>query len=147
MPEQLVACACQTSCGTLVINHRSEILLGHVSDRDYWDIPKGRQEADESSLEAARRELKEETGLDLNEAFFEEIGPFSYRPDKNLYLYKVYVADTLQNLDCLFCCSYFPCSDDHEPVLAMDAFRWASREELPYLCLPRLASRLLALEW
>jgi putative (di)nucleoside polyphosphate hydrolase len=147
MSEQLVECACETSCGTLVVNHRREILLGHVSDRDYWDIPKGRQEVEESPIEAARRELQEETGLDFNEAFFEEIGPFPYRPDKNLYLFKIYVADTLQELDSLICTSYFPCNGAHKPVLAMDAYRWASRHELSYLCLPRLANRLMSLEW
>lgn len=147
MSEQLVECACETSCGTLIVNDQSKILLGHVSDRNYWDIPKGRQEPDESPIKAARRELKEETGLDLIEMFFEEIGPFTYRPDKNLYLFKIYVADTLQDLDSLFCSTYFPCNDDRKPVLAMNAYRWASRHELAFLCLPRLASRLKALEW
>jgi 8-oxo-dGTP pyrophosphatase MutT (NUDIX family) len=147
MLQQLVDCQCETSCGTLIINDKGEILLGHVSDRDHWDIPKGRQEAEESLLEAAKRELKEETGLEFNDAFFEEIGTFAYRPDKNLHLYKVYVSDMLEDLDSLECSSYFPCNEEREPILAMDSYCWASREELPRRCLPRLAQRLLSLDW
>jgi putative (di)nucleoside polyphosphate hydrolase len=137
----------ETSCGTLVVNANGDILLGHVPDRDYWEIPKGRQNAHESALEAAKRELQEETGLELNAAFFEEVGDFDYRPGKRLHLYKVYVADTLNNLDSLRCTSYFPCEEKDEPILAMDSFCWASREDIPKLCLQRLANRLLLLHW
>lgn len=143
----LTDCRCETSCGTLVINHKGQILLGRVPDKGNWEIPKGRQEPYESSLEAAKRELKEETGLELNDAYFEEIGIFQYRPDKNLHLYKVYVADTIEDLSALQCNSYFPCKDGCKPVLAMDCYCWASREELSSRCLPRLAQRLLSLDW
>lgn len=147
MPAQLVDCECEISCGTLIINHREQILLGHVPDRDYWDIPKGRREPDESPLEAAMRELREETGLEFNVAFFEEIGSFSYRTDKHLHLYKVYVADTLDDLSSLSCTSCFPYGPGQLPILEMDAYCWASREEIPHRCSPRLAHRLLSLQW
>lgn len=147
MPIHQIDCVVEISCGTLIINEKRQVLLGHVSDRDYWDIPKGRQEFEETPLEAAKRELKEETGLEFNEAFYEEIGCFDYREDKKLHLYKIHVSDTLQDLACLKCTSYFPRSDKQELVLAMDGYRWATKDELSSLCLPRLANRLLALDW
>lgn len=147
MLHHQIDCVIETSCGTLIINDKRQVLLGHVTDKKHWDIPKGRQEADESPLAAAKRELKEETGLEFNEAFYEEIGCFDYREDKRLHLYKIHVSNTLQDLTGLRCTSYFPHKEDQEPVLAMDAYRWASKEELPALCLPRLANRLLAIDW
>jgi 8-oxo-dGTP pyrophosphatase MutT (NUDIX family) len=138
---------CETSCGTLVVNARGQIILGHVSMTNHWDIPKGRQELGELPLQAAMRELWEETGLQLSEDFFEEIGNFAYRPGKRLHLYKAYVAAAIEDLGGLRCCTCFPCEQGCTPVPAMDDYRWASREELVQLCHQRLAERLLAITW
>lgn len=41
----------------------SGMLVGHVTGAKHWDIPKGNIDAGEQALEAAIRELREETGL------------------------------------------------------------------------------------
>ncbi|MGE5621555.1 MAG: NUDIX hydrolase, partial [Bacillota bacterium] len=87
-----------TSCGTLVINRRGEILLCHVTGTNHWDIPKGLQDPGETTLQAAIRELREETGLSFDESLFEEVGDFDYRPDKRLHLYKVRAPDDFDSL-------------------------------------------------
>ena len=48
---------------TLVFNDKKEILLNLRSDTNTWGIPGGSMELGETVEETARRELKEETGL------------------------------------------------------------------------------------
>jgi putative (di)nucleoside polyphosphate hydrolase len=135
------------SCGTLVVNPRGELLLCHVTDTRSWDIPKGMQDAGESTLQAAMRELREEAGIALAAERFEDLGGFGYRRDKRLHLYRVRVDDELGDLSQLVCTSFFP-----HPVTGVarpeaDGFRWAARAELAALCWPRMGRLLLSLDW
>ena len=136
-----------TSCGTLIINQRGKILLCHVTGTRNWDIPKGLQDLDEPTLQAARRELREETGLEFDEDLFEEIGDFDYRPDKRLHLYKVRAPSDFDSLSHLKCSSYFPHHVTGKPTPEVDGFCWAAREDISRLCWPRMAKRLLSQDW
>ncbi|KQV59806.1 MULTISPECIES: NUDIX hydrolase [unclassified Duganella] len=137
----------QISCGTLVLNSARQVLLCHVTGTASWDIPKGLQDRGETPLQSARRELFEEAGLDFDAGLFEDLGEFDYRPDKRLHLFKVEVGDQLCSLDHLRCTSFFPHQRTGEPTPEADGFRWASRDELSSLCWPRMASRLLSIDW
>ncbi|MEM0243343.1 MAG: NUDIX domain-containing protein [Candidatus Aenigmatarchaeota archaeon] len=56
----------KTSCGAIVFykdNEKIEFLL--LKYPNYWGFPKGEKEEKESEIEAARREIKEETNLDV----------------------------------------------------------------------------------
>lgn len=54
------------SCGVL-IEHNGEFLLGHCTNTGFsYGIPKGKQEPGESRIEAAIREVMEETGIELH---------------------------------------------------------------------------------
>ena len=50
--------------GVIIINDKNEILLGKRKDNKYWDYPAGSMETGESFEECARREVREETGLE-----------------------------------------------------------------------------------
>jgi putative (di)nucleoside polyphosphate hydrolase len=135
------------SCGTLVFNTRGELLLGHATHTSHWDIPKGLQDADETPLESACRELMEETGLAFEQSSFRDLGSFAYRRDKRLHLFTVSAPSTLDALDHLHCVSTFPDLRTGKPVPEMDRYCWASREQISQLCAPRMAALLLSLDW
>lgn len=137
----------QVSCGTLVVNAARQILLCHVTGTAHWDIPKGMPDAGETPLQAARRELFEEAGLAFAAERFEDLGEFSYRPDKRLHLFKVETGDALCSLEHLRCTSFFPHQRTGVSTPEADGFRWAARAELSTLCWPRMASRLLSITW
>ena len=49
----------------LIFNQEKQILLGHRRDIDWWNLPGGGMEAGETVDEAIRREVYEETGLEI----------------------------------------------------------------------------------
>jgi putative (di)nucleoside polyphosphate hydrolase len=135
------------SCGTLIVNPQGQLLLCHVTDTAKWDIPKGMQDPGETTLEAAMRELHEEAGIGFPPECFEDLGGFPYRKDKRLHLYKVRAEDRLASLDALVCSSFFPHHVTGAATPEVDGFRWAERAEIGALCWPRMAQRLLTLDW
>jgi len=135
------------SCGTLVVDARHRLLLCHVTGTGKWDIPKGMQDPGEGLLEASMRELREETSLVFAPERFMEIGRVEYRRDKALHLFRVDAGDELPTLDNLVCQSFFPHHVTGKPTPETDGFRWATRAEVARLCWPRMAERLVALDW
>ena len=51
--------------GIVLLNHENKILVGKRIDnpKNYWQMPQGGVDNNESFLEAAKRELEEETGV------------------------------------------------------------------------------------
>jgi 8-oxo-dGTP pyrophosphatase MutT (NUDIX family) len=135
------------SCGTLVVDRAGRLLICHVTGTPKWDIPKGLQDPGEGTLAAAMRELWEEAGLAFDPERFIDLGRFDYRRDKCLHLYKVEVGDELADLGHLVCRSFFPHHVTGKPTPETDGFRWATREQVGKLCWPRMAQRLLGLDW
>lgn len=135
------------SCGTLVVDPRGRLLLCHVTNTRAWDIPKGMLDPGESPLAAAMRELREEAGIAFAPERFIDLGEFPYRRDKRLHLFKVEAGAELTSLAHLVCSSFFPHHATGAPTPEMDGFRWADRREVASLCWPRMAERLLALNW
>jgi ADP-ribose pyrophosphatase YjhB (NUDIX family) len=50
---------------SVIFDNQRQVLLVHRRDMDLWDLPGGGMEAGETPSEAASREVKEETGLDV----------------------------------------------------------------------------------
>ena len=89
-----------TSAGILLyrLQPEPEVLIAHMGgpywaskDAGAWSIPKGEYaEGEESALDAARREFREELGVDAPDGPFAELGTFPYSSGK---LVTVFVAD------------------------------------------------------
>ena len=85
----------EKSCGTIIINNNQVLLIKHING--HWDFPKGHMEHNETELETATRETKEETNIDviINEAYRYKI---SYQPKENITKDVVfYLAKPLNN--------------------------------------------------
>lgn len=61
--EPIILC----STGCLIFNEKGEVLLQHRADDDKWGNPGGCIELGEKVEEALKREIKEETNIELNE--------------------------------------------------------------------------------
>jgi len=89
-----------TSAGILLyrLTPDLELLIAHMGgpfwaskDAGAWSIPKGEyDEGDEDALDAARREFREELGIDAPEPPYAELGTFAYSSGKRV---TVFVAD------------------------------------------------------
>ena len=89
-----------TSAGILLyrLAPSLEVLIAHMGgpfwaskDAGAWSIPKGEfAEGEESALDAARREFREELGIDPPEPPYAELGTFAYSSGKRV---TVFVAD------------------------------------------------------
>ena len=54
----------EKSCGCIIINN-DKVLLVYEKNQNFWGYPKGHVEKNETEIETAIRETKEEVGLDV----------------------------------------------------------------------------------
>jgi 8-oxo-dGTP pyrophosphatase MutT (NUDIX family) len=127
------------SYGVILLDGDGRILLAHATDTSHWDIPKGQGDDGEAPIDAALRELREETAIALAPERLRDLGRFAYRRDKDLHLFAARVADGEVDLAQCTCSSMFPSRRDGSMIPEMDAFRWVTPRELP-----TYASRSLA---
>lgn len=55
-----------TACGVIIENHNGEILLQQRKDNGKWGLPGGVMEIGEKFIEAAKREVLEEVGIEVD---------------------------------------------------------------------------------
>ena len=94
-----------TSCGVIVTDCK-RLLLGHATRSPRWDIPKGGVEPGETLVEAACRELREETGLVAPEGSLAPLGVKPYLRNKDLALF-AWVVAALPDPLTLACTEFF----------------------------------------
>ncbi len=108
------------SGAVLAQEERKELLLLHHTEEDRWCFPKGHVEAGESLLEAAIREITEETGL-KEFTIDQELGEVAYRffdPRRDLNVFKTTV----------YFLAYTP-DREAQPERLFDDYAWLSPRE------------------
>ncbi|MGG5808974.1 NUDIX domain-containing protein [Falsiroseomonas sp. CW058] len=96
----------RVSCGVIVTDDGTRLLLGRFTGLALWDVPKGLAESGESHRAAAVRELAEETGLAAPEAALRPLGLHRYRPGKDLALF-LWAVEAMPDPAALVCRSRF----------------------------------------
>lgn len=119
------------SCGLVLLNEDAEVLLAHATETRHWDIPKGAAEPGEACRDTALRETREETGLVLDDYTLIELGRLPYRRDKELHLFAARLRRAEVALGALTCTSMFHSYHTGKLIPEMDAYRWASADEVP----------------
>jgi len=119
------------SCGiVLVLREPPECRTLMLRAWHHWDFPKGIAEAGEQAIEAAVRELREETGIeDADFAWgdrFIETGPYSRGKLARYYLARTQTEDVVLG----------PSPDTGEPE--HHEWRWVSFDEAHDLSAPRV---------
>ena len=72
--------------GVILLNHENKVFVGKRIDnpKNLWQMPQGGTNQNENSLQAAKRELEEETGIKSVELVKELSGWFEYYLPENL---------------------------------------------------------------
>jgi 8-oxo-dGTP pyrophosphatase MutT (NUDIX family) len=126
------------SCGVLVV-YEDSVLLAHVTGGGRrWDIPKGMPETDEDHLDAALRELEEETGIRLLPSEVMELGYTHYTKTKDLYLIR---HEGYYDHNTLVCSSTF--ERNGIQIYEVDDFRYFKINDLERYVTPNLHDVLM----
>jgi 8-oxo-dGTP pyrophosphatase MutT (NUDIX family) len=108
------------SCGAIVVKD-NKILIAKPYKNVYWNIPKGKQNDNESFFDTASRETLEECNVDINKnSLIRELGTFKYLVKKDLHLYLIVLNYEPE----LKCNSYFFDKSVNEDVPEMVDFKW-----------------------
>lgn len=121
MTPQPIAVAVVHLAGRFLIGRRGEGV--HLAG--YWEFPGGKPHAGEAPAEAARRECREETGLEVQVQRLLRIVPYRYE-DRELELH-------------FFLCQ--PCRPEEAP---REPFRWVDARDLPHYTFPPANAAVLA---
>lgn len=137
------------SCGVILLDGQGRVLLAHATETAHWDIPKGQGDPGEAPIDAALRELREETGIDLAPRRLKDLGRFAYRRDKDLHLFAARIEAGEVDLARCVCTSMFPSRRNGASIPEMDAFRWVTPGEMEQYAsgsLTRLFATALSLD-
>lgn len=115
----------KTTCGIFIVDQCERILICHPTNHpwDVWSIPKGLIDEGETPLEAAVREVYEETSLILDtNAEFEELPYNVYTSKKKRVKPFIHYHKNVISISDLSCESFVH-KEDKEPFPEVDYFR------------------------
>ena len=128
------------SCGIVVLTEDRELLLCHVTGQNHWDLPKGGIDIGEFPIDAALRETREETGLQLDAGALLEIGRLRYTLKKDLHLFAA--RSVRLPLSSMHCETFYVDRHSRRLLPEMDGYGWFDFARVPSLCTPKMADLL-----
>ena len=111
------------SCGGLIFYGEKMLICRPRWDSGLWNLPKGVKEDDETTLDAAIREIKEETNIsiDTDVDVITIIGRLPYLKKKDLFLFNIKLKEFPIGLKCN---SFFERNGKQIPEMV--DFKWVS---------------------
>lgn len=97
------------TCAVVIINKNGDILGCHGTGKPQgqgFDFPKGCADDGESDLNAALRELKEETGIIISNEELIDCGVYKHNKEKNIHIFMC-KTETFPLIENLKCTTYF----------------------------------------
>ena len=85
--------------GIILLNNENNVFVGKRIDnpKNSWQMPQGGVDQNESFLQAAKRELEEETGIKSVKLIKKLDGWFKYDLPKNLHFHQLHLAAFAKN--------------------------------------------------
>lgn len=128
----------ETTCGIFLIDSRDKCLIVHPTGhaKNTWSLPKGKVERGEIFLDAATRELREETGLNISEfagfiTMIRRLPSVKYTTRRKILIpFAIWLSISMQDVHLY--CDVQP----HHNLPENDDFRWVGLHELKYFIHP-----------
>lgn len=108
----------------LILTDGTRFLAVHPTKQLHWDIPKGLQNEGEATQNTLKREVKEETGLDISKYKAKKLGRFPYNKKKDIMVY-VIITDDLPTTTTMRCISKF----GPQQLPEVDDWRYSTLEQ------------------
>ncbi|QPB12252.1 nudix hydrolase [Providencia phage PSTCR6] len=116
----------------IIFKHGTKILICHATHTPYWGIPKGHIDEGETPLEAAIREVKEETNhIVTDPENLIDLGEHFYYKGKNMHLF-LYEGPNMPDDKTCICTSMYTKNGRTFPE--NDAFKYVEIEDLKHWC-------------
>ena len=123
------------TAAVVIIDSDGNVLGCHATGRPKntgFDFPKGLVDEGESDVQAALRELFEETGLTLTEEQLVDAGVYPHNKEKDIHLF-IHKTDNMPDVTKLCCTSFFSYIDkstgEEKTLPECNAFEIISPEE------------------
>ena len=122
------------TCGVFIFNNKGEFLICHPTNakNDVWSIPKGHMDEGETELEAAAREVFEETNINITCVNkFHELSPSTYPNNRKvLHSFVTFEKYSNKSFDKFnLKCNSFVTTRDGNTFPEVDKYMWVTLDE------------------